>query len=111
MGPDMPMPAFRSQHVSAAEAAATHLLDRDILSFCARQPHLVELAFTLADHGHIHVGDVARLSPFTVADLAGGNRGLADELQHRFRHAGLDFGLELEDWTPPVADDIEPMLE
>lgn len=108
----MPIPALTSLDGSAAQsAAAARLLDRDILSFCARQPHLVELAFTLADHGHVHVGDVARLSPFTVADLAGGNRSLADELQHRLRHAGLDFGLALEDWTPPPADDIEPMLE
>jgi hypothetical protein len=86
-------------------------LDKDIVSFCARQPHLIELAFTLADHGHTHVGHVARLTLFTVSDLAGGDRALAEELRHRLRHAGLDFGLSLASWFPPLGDEISTSLD
>lgn len=87
------------------------IVDKDIITFCARQPHLMELAFTLADHGHTHVGHVARLSLYTIIDLADGNTRLADELHHRFRHAGLDFGMTLEGWDAPAADAIEPQLD
>jgi hypothetical protein len=108
----MPATALRSRHRNPKPRdGALRIADRDIVSFCARQPHLVELAFALADHGHTHVGHVARLSLYTVTDLAGGDRMLAEELQHRFRFAGLDFGLELDAWSPPEGDDIQPMLE
>lgn len=108
----MPVTALRPQDRSRGPDNATlRIADRDILSFCARQPHLIELAFALADHGHTHVGHVARLSLYTVVDFANGDRALAEELHHRFRHAGLDFGLDLEGWSPPDGDDIEPMLE
>lgn len=108
----MPVSALKSHgRGQGPDAAALRLADRDILTFCARQPHLIELAFALADHGHTHVGHVARLSLYTVIDLARGDRALAEELHHRFRHAGLDFGLELETWSPPGGDEIEPMLE
>jgi hypothetical protein len=108
----MPVPAF--EHVSRStplDRNAERLLERDILSFCARQPQLRELAFVLADNGHTHVGHVVQLTFFTVVDLAGGDRQLAEELRYRLRHAGLDTGLNLPGWTAPAGDTIEPMLE
>lgn len=108
----MPVPAF--DHVSRPTGLgrdAARLLDRDILSFCARQPQLRELAFVLADNGHTHVGHVVQLTFFTIVDLAGGERQVAEELRHRLRHAGLDTELTLSGWTAPAGDTIEPMLE
>jgi len=108
----MPVPAL--DHVSRPAQLsrdAERLLDRDILSFCARQPQLRELAFVLADNGHTHVGHVAQLTFFTVIDLAGGDRELAGEMRHRLRHAGLDTDLSLPGWAAPAGDMIEPMLE
>jgi|GEM_PF-2848770 len=108
----MPVPAF--DHVSrptSLDRDAERRLDRDILSFCARQPQLRELAFVLADNGHTHVGHVAQLTFFTVVDLAGGDRQTAEEMRHRLRHAGLDTGLSLPGWHAPDGDLIEPMLE
>lgn len=90
---------------------ARRLLDRDILTFCARQPQLSELAFSLADHGHTHVGHVVQLTFFTVVDLAGGDRDLAGDLRHRLQHAGLDIGIGLPGWDAPASDEIEPVLE
>lgn len=104
-------PARNATGTRALDREARRLLDRDMLTFCARQPQLAELAFTLADHGHTHVGHVVGLTFFTILDLAGGDRALADELQHRLRHAGLDTGLSLPDWQPPTGDAIEPMLD
>ncbi len=78
------------------------VLDLDILSFCVRSPHLVELAFTLADHGHTHVGHVVRLTEFTLADLANGDPGLARDLRLRLQKCGLDTAMVLEGWSAPV---------
>ena len=112
MGLAMPFPAHnRLSETVPLDREARRRLDRDILTFCARQPQLRELAFTLADHGHTHVGHVVQLTAFTVIDLAGGDRALASELQHRLQHAGLDIGLSLPDWQAPAGDSIEPMLE
>lgn len=86
-------------------------VDQDIVSFCAPFPHLVELAFTLADHGHTHVGHVARLSEFTIADLAAGNKSLAEEIRLRLQHVGLDLDMQLDGWLPPSGDAIEALLE
>ncbi|WP_417491808.1 hypothetical protein [Maricaulis sp.] len=80
------------------------VLDQDILSFCVRSPHLVELAFTLADHGHTHVGHVARLTEFTLTDLANGDPSLARDLQLRLQKCGLDTGMVLEGWTAPPGE-------
>lgn len=104
-------PALNTIGAHALDREARRLLDRDMLSFCARQPQLAELAFTLADHGHTHVGHVAGLTFFTILDLADGNRALADALQHRLRRAGLDTGLSLPDWQAPAGDAIEPLLD
>ena len=78
------------------------ILDQDILSFCVRSPHLVELAFTLADHGHTHVGHVARLTEFTLTDLANGDPALARDLRLRLQTCGLDTAMLLEGWNGPA---------
>tara|TARA_R110002072_G_scaffold27097_2_gene88615 strand:+ start:297 stop:668 length:372 start_codon:yes stop_codon:yes gene_type:complete len=78
------------------------VLDEDILSFCARSPHLVELAFTLADHGHTHVGHVARLTEFTLTDLADGDPSLARDLRLRLQKCGLDSAMRLDGWHAPL---------
>lgn len=78
------------------------VLDEDILSFCVRSPHLVELAFTLADHGHTHVGHVARLTEFTLTDLADGDPSLARDLRLRLQKCGLDSAMRLEGWHAPL---------
>lgn len=80
------------------------LLDEDILSFCVRSPHLVELAFTLADHGHTHVGHVARLTEFTLTDLANGDPALARDLRLRLQKCGLDTAMLLQGWDAPMHD-------
>ena len=108
----MPFPVLKHDLSDAGLSRdARALADKDILTFCARQPHLVELAFTLADHGHTHVGHIARLSLYTIMDFAGGNRALAEELQHRLNHAGLGLGLELAGWDAPQGEDIAPLLD
>jgi hypothetical protein len=78
------------------------VLGEDILSFCVRSPHLVELAFTLADHGHTHVGHVVRLTEFTLTDLANGDPSLARDLRLRLQKCGLDTGMVLEGWDTPA---------
>jgi hypothetical protein len=109
----MPAPALYqdADKVFGPNREAWRIADKDILTFCVRQPHLEELAFALADHGHTHVGHVARLSLFTVVDLAGGDRALAEELQHRLHHAGLGLGLELRGWAAPAGDEVDAMME
>ncbi|WP_417471272.1 hypothetical protein [Maricaulis sp.] len=87
------------------------VLDQDILSFCARSPHLVELAFTLADHGHTHVGHVVRLTEFTLTDLANGDPSLARDLQLRLQKCGLDTGMVLEGWTAPSGEAAAETLD
>ena len=79
-------------------------LDRDILSFVASRPRLVELAFVLAENGHTHVGQVAQLTGYTVRDLAGGDEDLTHHLRQLLIESGLDFGLEIADWQPPRTD-------
>ena len=83
-------------------------VNEDILSFCSRSPHLVDFAYRLADHGHLFVGQVARLSSFTLADIAGGRRELAEQLRLRLQSDGLDSGMRLDGWNPPgnVTDDV-----
>ncbi len=108
----MPFPALKHDlYQDGLTRDARTLADKDILTFCARQPHLVELAFSLADHGHTHVGHIARLSLYTIMDFAGGNRALAEELQHRLNHAGLGLGLTLDGWQPPQGEEIAPLLD
>ncbi len=75
--------------------------DQDIISFCARAPHLLELAFSLADHGHIYAGQVARLSIFTIGDLAGGDRQIAEQMRVHLQRHGLDTGMRLDGWDAP----------
>lgn len=83
-------------------------VNEDILSFCSRSPHLVDFAYQLADHGHVFVGQVARLSNFTLADIAGGQSELAEQLRLRLQRDGLDSGMMLEGWRPPgdATDDV-----
>lgn len=86
-------------------------VDQDIISFCARLPHLVELAFTLADNGHTHVGHVARLTEYTVVDLANGRWADAEALGRLLRRAGLDFDMRLDGWSPPKGDLIDAVMD
>ena len=83
-------------------------VNEDILSFCARSPHLVDFAYKLADHGHLFVGQVARLSRYTLMDIAGGRQELAEQLRMRLQRDGLDCDMHLEGWTPPSSshDDV-----
>lgn len=81
------------------------VVDQDIISFCGRSPHLIELAFSLADHGHTHVGHVVRLSQFTLSDFANGDKNLAGQLRLNLQRAGLDTGMQLKGWVEPVTDD------
>lgn len=87
------------------------VLDQDILSFCARSPHLVELAFTLADHGHTHVGHVVRLTEFTLTDMANGEPSLARDLRLRLQKCGLDTAMQLEGWQAPEAEPEPGLLD
>lgn len=77
------------------------VVDEDIITFCARAPHLVELGFALADNGHTHIGDVVRLSEFTIADLARGDKSLARQLRLLLQRHGLDTGMRLDGWSAP----------
>lgn len=83
-------------------SARNPFVDQDIVSFCTPSPHLVELAFTLADHGHTHVGDVVRLGFYTLIDLSGGDPRLAEQLRLRLQRAGLDLDMRLEGWRRPL---------
>ncbi len=80
---------------------ANPVVDKDIISFCGHAPHLIELAFRLADNGHTHVGHAARLSQYTICDLANGDKSLASELRLLLQRAGLDTGMQLEGWAAP----------
>ncbi|WP_417489904.1 hypothetical protein [Maricaulis sp.] len=98
--------AAPARHYDADQMASCDplnpVLDEDILSFCVRSPQLVELAFTLADHGHTHVGHVARLTEFTLVDLANGDPSLARDLCLRLHKCGLDTAMELAGWHAPL---------
>jgi len=83
------------------------LLDTDIVSFCAPYPSVCELAFTLADHGHIYLGHVVTLSDYTITDLADGQKELTRQLRQLIQRAGFDLGMELEDWVQPGHDTDE----
>lgn len=85
------------------QSRANPVVDQDILTFCATSPHLVELAFTLADNGHTHVGDVARLTASTITDFACGTPSLTEQLRLRLQRAGLDIEMKLEGWQAPQA--------
>ncbi|MFS2318945.1 hypothetical protein RMQ97_13490 [Maricaulis sp. D1M11] len=98
--PDTPVPAH-----------PTELLDLDIVSFCARRPDLTELAFTLADHGHVYLGDVVRLSEYTVLDLANGRRDQATMLRLMLNQCGLRLDLPSPDWQAPANDLLASELD
>lgn len=85
--------------------------DLDIVTFSARSPHLVELAFSLADHGHTHVGEVARLTELTVTDLANGDPSLTRDLRLCLQRCGLDLGMELAGWKAPADAALEALIE
>tara|TARA_R110002096_G_scaffold131326_1_gene281109 strand:+ start:8847 stop:9218 length:372 start_codon:yes stop_codon:yes gene_type:complete len=99
----MPMPALLDDADQIwSRGSHNPVLDQDILSFCVRSPELVEFAFTLADHGHTHVGHVARLTEFTLIDLAYGDPSLARDLCLRLQKCGLDIAMELQGWDAPA---------
>jgi len=83
------------------------ILDTDIVSFCALSPSIFELAFTLADHGHIYLGQVVTLSAYTITDLANGKKELTQQLRKLIQCADLDFDMKLNSWTPPGNDTDE----
>jgi hypothetical protein len=87
------------------------LLDRDVVTLCARHRHLMEFAFRLADHGHTHVGDVIALSRFTLLDLADGEAGPVDALEHLLSHLGLALDTPRGDWHPPAPDPIDGQID
>lgn len=87
------------------------LLDRDVVTLCARQTHLTELAFRLADHGHAHVGDLIALSRYTLLDLADGDQAQVDSLEQMLGHLGLALDTQASGWTAPPADAIDALLD
>lgn len=87
------------------------VLNRDVITLCARQTHLTELAFRLADNGHTHVGDLIGLSRYTLVDLADGDAALVDSLELVLGHLGLALGTPVTGWTAPPADAIDVLLD
>jgi hypothetical protein len=79
------------------------LLDTDIVSFCAKQPQLREFAFALADHGHIFVGHVICLTPYTALDLADGHHASVSTLRRLLQQNGADLGSRSAGWLAPVS--------
>lgn len=109
MGNLMPISALNETFGTARlDHDTRRLLDHDLLTFCTRQPQLSELAFTLADHGHTHVGHLVQLSHFTLLDLAGGHADLAGGLRHRLQLAGLDTGSPCRTGSRPSATRSNP---
>ncbi|MHA6288194.1 hypothetical protein [Maricaulis sp. CAU 1757] len=100
-----------SKQSSAREVSLAQLLDTDIISFCAGHYRLTELAFTLADHGHVHVGQVAQLTPATVRDLADGDQAQVLRLRRLLIQSDLDFGLVFETWQAPDVNALDTAFE
>ncbi|WP_417486173.1 hypothetical protein [Maricaulis sp.] len=96
---------------SSAPPPRDSVLNRDVISLCARQPHLNELAFRLADHGHAHVGDVIALSRYTLVDLADGDAGLVESLELVLGHLGFQLETPTAGWTAPPSDTIDALLD
>ncbi|WP_323762662.1 hypothetical protein [Maricaulis sp.] len=96
---------------SSAPPPRDTVLNRDVISLCARQSHLNELAFRLADHGHTHVGDVIALSRYTLIDLADGETALVDSLELVLGHLGLQLETPAAGWTAPPGDTIDALLD
>jgi hypothetical protein len=82
---------------------SAQLLDTDIVSFCAKVPELQALAFALADHGHIFLGQVIRLTPYTAIDLADGHHVFVLALRRLLQQNGLDLGSGSSSWSEPVS--------
>jgi len=96
---------------SSAPPPRDNVLNRDVINLCARQPHLTELAFRLADNGHTHVGDLMILSRCTLLDLADGDRRLVDSLEQILGHLGLVLETPAVGWSAPPADTIDALLD
>jgi len=96
---------------SLAPPPQASLLDRDVVSLCARQRHLLEFAFRLADNGHTHVGDVIALFRYTLLDLADGEADLVDGLERILGHLGLTLDQPAPGWTAPLPDVIDVQLD
>ncbi|MDF1767535.1 hypothetical protein [Maricaulis sp.] len=96
---------------SLAPPPRDSLLDRDVVSLCARQRHLLEFAFRLADHGHTHVGNVLALSRYTLLDLADGEAELVAGLERLLGHLGLELGQPVPGWSSPRPDVIDVQLD
>ncbi|MFY0638951.1 hypothetical protein [Maricaulis maris] len=87
------------------------LLDRDVVSLCSRQRHLLEFAFRLADHGHTHVGNALALSRYTLLDLADGQAELVDGLERLLGHLGFELDQPVPGWSSPSPDVIDVQLD
>ncbi|WP_291845219.1 hypothetical protein [Maricaulis sp.] len=96
---------------SLAPPRRESVLDRDVVSLCARQRQLLEFAFRLADNGHSHVGDLLALSRYTLLDLADGQDDLVEGVEHVLSHLGLAIGSPVPGWLPPVPDLIDAQLD
>ena len=102
------MPAAQSSHnLHAAPPSRSELLDKDVLSFVYRQPHLTEFAFQCADHGVIHVGALVQMSEAHALSIAEGDEKTVRDMRDRLSWSGLSFGMALPEWTDPDAGDEE----
>ena len=96
---------------SLAPPPRESVLDRDVVSLCARQRQLLEFAFRLADNGHTHVGNLLALSRYTLLDLADGQDDLVAGLELILGHLGLALNHPALDWQPPRPDQIDALLD
>ena len=92
-----------------AEPREKEIADLDIVSFCRSRSDLLDLAYALADHGHIYIGEVIKLNAYTVLDLADGRIRKVRDLERMLVHHGLHFDLILQGWAPPQP--LECILE
>ena len=88
------------------------VLDKDVISLCARQHQLIEYAFRLADHGHTHVGNLTALSRYTLLDIADGHGELVDGLERLLGQHGLSLANPpARSWQAPPQDLIDGQLD
>ncbi len=96
---------------SLAPPPQDSLLDRDVVTLCARQRHLLEFAFRLADNGHTHIGNVIALSRYTLLDMADGESELVAGLERVIGHLGFTLDQPVPGWSAPRPDAIDVQLD
>lgn len=79
------------------------LLDKDMLSFCAREPRLHKLSFKLYDVGVKRIGHLVQLSRDDIRRQVGASDAALDRLERLLANADLGLGMKTLAWNPSMS--------